>query len=240
MATAVGIFQKRADAEKAVQQLNQAGFRKDAVSILTSDMTPSELQSLPATMGEEPGMVKALGAVTGGAMGLSAAAFFVPGLGPLLAIGMAAGALIGSVAGGAMENFIFPGIPEQELYVYQDALRKGRTGVVVLAKDDDQVETARSVLDQAGAESIDRARHMWWLGVRDLEKEQYAEVGDFSADEPYFRQGFEAALQSANHNTSYEQYAAAHVRELTPQQQKAFSHGWERGLIHSRQQQKAA
>src|SRR4051812_2363274 len=153
-------------------------------------------------------MVKALGAVTGSAMGLSAAAFFVPGIGPLLAIGMAAGALVGSVAGGALENFIFPGIPEQELYVYQDALRKGRTGVVALAEDDHQAKAAREVFEQAGAESIDRAREMWWLGIRDVEQEHYAPVGDFSADEQYFRRGFEAALEAANRNRSYELYLA--------------------------------
>src|SRR4051812_22840105 len=207
MATIVGIFEKRAEAEEAAHDLAKAGFSKNAVSILTSDIKPSELQSLSATMGEEPGMVKALGAVTGGAMGLSAAAFFVPGIGPLLAVGMAAGALIGGAAGGAMENFIFPGIPEQELYVYRDALRKGRTGVVAMAKDDDQAQAARELFEQAGAESIDRARQMWWLGIRDLEQESYAPVGDFSADEPYFRQGFEAALDSINRNKPYEECA---------------------------------
>jgi hypothetical protein len=203
-------------------------------------MSPAELQSIPATMGEEPGMVKALGAVAGGAMGLSAAAFFVPGIGPILAIGMAAGALIGGAAGSAAENFIFPGIPEQELYIYQDALRKGRTGVLAIADDENQAEAARAILNEAGAESIDRAREMWWLGVRDLEKEEYSTVGDFSADEAYFREGFEAALETANRNRAYEMYAAAHVRELNEQQQKAFRHGYERGQMYLQQQQKAA
>src|SRR3954469_20576256 len=207
MATAVGIFQRRADAEQAARRLSEIGFQNNRVSILTPDVSKAELDSLPATQGEEPGMVKALGAVTGSAMGLSAAAFFVPGIGPLLAVGMAAGALIGGAAGGAMENFIFPGIPEQELYVYRDALRKGRTGVVAMAKDDDQAQAARELFEQAGAESIDRARQMWWLGIRDLEQESYAPVGDFSADEPYFRQGFEAALDSINRNKPYEECA---------------------------------
>jgi hypothetical protein len=240
MATAVGIFQRRADAEQAAKKLSEIGFQNNSVSILTPDISSAELESLPATQGEEPGMVKALGAVTGSAMGLSAAAFFVPGIGPLLAIGMAAGALVGAVAGGALENFIFPGIPEQELYVYQDALRKGRTGVVALAEDDHQANAARELFEQAGAESIDRAREMWWMGIRDIEQERYAPVGNFSTDEPYFRRGFEAALESANRTKSYEQYLDTRREALNEEQQKAFRHGYERGRVYIQQQKKAA
>jgi hypothetical protein len=47
---------------------------------------------------------------------------------------------------------------------------------------------------------------MWWLGLRDVEKERYtADGADSEHDERDFRGGFEAALQLRNRNPSYEE-----------------------------------
>jgi hypothetical protein len=178
-------------------------------------------------------------------MGMSAAAFLIPGLGPVLAIGLAAGGLLGALTGGAIgkkvEEFVFPGIPEQEIFIYEDALRKGRTGVIAVAKDDTQAEAARGVFQYAGAESIDRARHMWWVGIRDIEQEKYAAIGDFARDEPFFRQGFEAALLPRYRNKSYDDYIkAAPLQDMDPVAQTAHRYGYERGQAYLQALKKAA
>src|ERR1041385_8257693 len=58
------------------------------------------------------------------------------------------------------------GLPEDELYVYKDALRQGRSVVFVQARDAVEATRARKVLDEADAESIDAARDKWWIGLR--------------------------------------------------------------------------
>jgi hypothetical protein len=147
MPTTIGIFERRPDAERAFTDLEAMGLSKEQITILTPRADESGLAGVPTT-------------------------------GPVLAIGLAGGALLGSLTGaaigGALEEAIFPGIPEQELFVYEDALRQGRTAVVAVAKSKKQAEAARGVLEYVGAESIDRARQMWWLGIRGVEKEHYA------------------------------------------------------------------
>ena len=66
----------------------------------------------------------------------------IPGVGPVVAIGVAGGVILGALGavgggalGGKLEGKVFEGLPEDELYVYEDALRKGRSVVVVMAED---------------------------------------------------------------------------------------------------------
>jgi hypothetical protein len=96
-------------------------------------------------------------------------------------------------------------VPENELFIYEDALRKGCSVVVVMAEDDD-ANAVRGALEFAGAETVDRAREMWRLGLRDVEKERYSADGSvFERDERDFRSGFEAALWLRFRNRSYEE-----------------------------------
>ena len=69
--------------------------------------------------------------------------------------------------------------------------------LIILLAEDDEADAVRGALEHAGAESVDRAREMWWIGLRDAEKEKYqADGGNFEDDERYFRCGFEAATTS--------------------------------------------
>ena len=55
---------------------------------------------------------------------------------------------------------------------------------------------SRGALDLADAETIDRARKMWWLRPRNVENEKYtADGANFDHDERDFRKGFGVALQ---------------------------------------------
>ena len=241
MKTIVGVFQSRAAAETGSGKLSDLGIPPAGIKLLTPEAREKELAGIPTTTGEQPGMGKAIGAAVGGAVGLATAgtlgSVLVPGLGPVLAIGLAGGALGavgGGAAGGVIENTSTRGLPEDELFVYEDALRKGRTVVIATTQSEKEADAARGALEAAGAESIDRAREMWWVGLRDAEKETYeAHGGNFHEDERYFRCGFEAAQHSSHRGKSYEQchaqlgerYPDAHKRE-------PFRRGYERGRAY--------
>ncbi len=246
MIAVVGVFGSMVDAEKSARELASLGVARKYVTILTPQAGERELEkemgSVPQTQGEQPGMVKALGAVAGGAIGMglgeAVASLLVPGVGPVLAIGLAGGALLGAIsggaAGGAMENTVFSGLPEEELFVYEDALRRGRTVVVAMAEDEQQAQSVRDVFERDGAESIDRAREMWWIGLRDAEKEHYESKGrDFQSDEPAFRDGFQAGLRSRQESNSPDALEAElGNRNRTPEEREAFRHGYERGRAY--------
>jgi hypothetical protein len=251
MSTVAGIFRSRADAERAVENLRSAGIANDHLNLLTPGTTDQEIEaSVPTTETEQPGMGSALGGTVGGAMGAAggltigaaAASLLVPGVGPVLAAGILGAALLGiggaaagAAAGGAMEDSV-EGLPHDELYVYEDALRQGRSVVLVMADDETQAETVRGVLTQAGAESIDAARDSWWVGLRDAEEEEYRNTGgDFKADEPIYRRGFEAAQHPQARGKSYEE-AGARLRERYSDayENDAFRRGYERGQNYQR------
>jgi hypothetical protein len=99
------------------------------------------------------------------------------------------------VAGGKAEENLATGLPHDELFVYEDALRQGRTVVIAVTDGDEQHAAVQDSFTQAGAESVDAARDRWWIGLRAAEEEAYTGAGrEFARDEPVYRRGFEAAL----------------------------------------------
>ena len=89
-------------------------------------------------------MGKAIGALAGGGIGITGGSLLmalVPGLGPITALGLlgaavlgAAGATVGASVGERWKTPSTEGLPEDEIFVYEDALRKGRSVVIVLAE----------------------------------------------------------------------------------------------------------
>jgi len=162
----------------------------------------------------------------------------VPGVGPVLALGLlgaaifgAGGAAAGALAGDAFEKAIDQGLPRDELYLYEDALRRGRSVVIAFADDEQITENARAELKRDGAETVDAAREEWWIGLRGAEQEHYtSQGGDFRVDEAKYRLGFEAALHPDCRGKSCVDAAAKLQRKYgddsdTP----AFRQGYDRG-----------
>jgi hypothetical protein len=119
-------------------------------------------------------------------------AFGIAGAAVLGAAGLAAGA----AAGNAADNRSTEGIPSDELFFYEDALRQGKSLILVLAKGSNEESRAERVMKENGAESLDAARNDWWIGLRDAEKEHYRALGhNFEHDQDAYRTGFEAALR---------------------------------------------
>jgi hypothetical protein len=251
MSTVAGIFNSRTDAERAAANLQSAGFSADNISLLSPGMTDAEVDTaVPTTETEQPGMGKAMGGAVGGALGAAggatigaaAASLFIPGVGPILAAGIigaallgAGGATIGATTGGAVEDEIAPELPHDELFVYEDALRQGKSVVIGVTDDETQTEAGRTVLAQSGAESLDAARESWWVGTRDAEAEEYTGQGkDFSTDEPVYRRGFEAALHPHARGKSFDESADALSKRYSDDySHEAFRRGYERGQSYN-------
>jgi hypothetical protein len=247
MKTITGIFRSREYAEHALQELRSAGLLQEQLSLLTpAPSAAAVLDVVPTTDTEQPGMGKALGAVVGGAAGLSGgvlsatvAGLFLPGVGSLIVLGAAAlggviGTAAGVVVGNTLEESLTTGLPRDELFVYEDALRQGRSIVVALAHDEEQAKIVREVLAHAGVESVDAAREQWWLGLRDAEEAVYdAPVGRFAQVEQPHRTGFEAALDPRARGKSYDE-VTTFLREQYPTMflEEPFQRGYNRGQAH--------
>jgi len=243
MQAVAAVFARRTDAERAASALEALGLPRDRITLLTPGTDP---RRIPTDEGEAPGVGATLGAVVGGAAGASIGVpigalmtLLVPGVGPVIATSVLGAALLGAggaAVGATLEESLSQGLPRDELFVYEDALRRGHSVVVALVEDAEQVEAARQLFTAARAESIDAARERWWLGLRSAERERYAEGAPaFERDEAVFRRGFEAALGAASRGRSWDELAPAlRARYGEDADAPAFRRGWERGTQYFR------
>ncbi len=249
MESIVGIFQSKAAADQAIQQLKSIGIEEERISVLRPGMSAERVEASTAVSDtESQGMGEAMGGTVGGALGvagggtlgLAVASLIIPGVGPILVAGAlgavllgAGGVVAGMAAGEAMEEGLMTGLPHDELFVYEDALRHGRN-VVMVTTNDDQTERVRAVFTEAGAESLDAARENWWVGIKDGEQLHYEEAGgSFHQDETSYRRGFEAALLPQMRGRSFEE-AEVELRERHQgtSAERPFRVGYERGQAH--------
>lgn len=257
MESVTGVFSTRAAAEQAYEKVRQSGVHADKIALLTpgsNEQIDREIQSVPKDATEQPGMGNAIGALIGGGVGVTGGAVLmalVPGVGPITALGLlgaavlgAAGAAVGAAAGRKAEEATYEGLPEDEIFVYEDALRKGHSVVITLADDDSSASMIRHVLQDEGAESIDAAREQWWTGLRSAEQDRYEESGrSFSEDEEFFRLGFQAAMHARYRCREFDQVSAEMEAELEDVQRRypgknveePFIRGYQRGREHYQQ-----
>ena len=251
METISGVFKTREAAEHTVKTVQAAGISTDKITLLTPGTAVQineESRSVPADTTEQPGMGKAMGALAGGAVGITGGALLValiPGVGPITAIGLlgaaivgAAGAAVGGAVGDRAEKATVEGVPEDEIFVYEDALRQGRSVVIVLAEDKDAASLLRELMKVEGAESVDAAREQWWTGLRSAEQGHYEKSGkSFEEGEEFFRQGFEAALHARTRCMEFDQVSGemnAALEDLQQQHpgeqvEEPFVLGYQRG-----------
>lgn len=257
MESVTGIFATREAAERAYDQVRQAGIPADKLTLLTpgtADQINKEIQSVPTDSSEQPGMGDAIGALVGGGVGLTGGAVLmalVPGVGPVTALGLlgaavvgAAGATVGAAAGSRFEKSTYEGLPEDEIFLYEDALRKNYSVVIALADDEPSATLIRDLLKQDGAESIDAAREQWWTGLRSSERNRYENSGrSFSDDEEFFRLGFQAAMHARTRCKEFDQVSAdmdaaledVQARYPGKEVEEPFTRGYQRGREHYQQ-----
>jgi hypothetical protein len=178
MQSIVGIFIDRDAAERAAAALRAPDIAGARVSTLTPGASRAEVVAkVPTTEGEAPGIGPVIGGVAGAAAGatggmhiaIAAAVTILPFVGPVIVTGLLAGALVGATAGvaigKALEDHLPEGLPKDELFVYEEALRRGRSVVIALVETDEQAQAGRQTLDRSGAESVDAARASWGVGL---------------------------------------------------------------------------
>jgi hypothetical protein len=172
----VGIFRECSTADRAVRELLQAGIPQNRIMFLTGLDSAAQTTTLPTTDAEPEGMGKAVGELVGGvtgastglALGSALASLFVPGVGPIMAAGIGAAALLGlgGAAAGAKlghesEDALDQGVPEDDVLLYRHLLKQGRSLIIVEAENDHQISAASDILKNNGSENIDEARQHW-------------------------------------------------------------------------------
>ena len=176
MAT-TAVYTNLEDARNAVNDLLQAGYSADNVSLIAHDRegTYTEYVEEKAVAGEaaEGATIGALlGGIGGVLVGLGA--LTLPGVGPVIAAGPLAAALTGgalgaaggAVTGAVVDALVDAGIDEERAPYYAESLRRGATVVVVdTAGMDDQVTR---ILRRHNAVDMDRTVETWrsrgWKG----------------------------------------------------------------------------
>src|SRR5919201_3713820 len=107
MQSTVGIFDSLPKVQQAIASLQAEGIPQARINILHPGNLSEQLEHVPVSETEQPGMGKAVGGLLGGALGIASglsagtavASMFIPGVGPVIGIGLAAAGVLG--AGGA-------------------------------------------------------------------------------------------------------------------------------------------
>ncbi|PYI81036.1 MAG: hypothetical protein DME26_20585 [Verrucomicrobia bacterium] len=149
-------------AEVIVDRLKGAGFSNNDISALfpergsTRDFAHKKSTKAPEGATAGAGTGAALGGVLGWLAGIGALA--IPGFGPLIAAGPIAAALSGAAVGGAMGGLagalVGLGMPEYEAKRYEGKVRDGNILISVHADDSDEIDRAKEIFEDAGAEDI--------------------------------------------------------------------------------------
>ena len=157
-----GIFLSQTDGENAMEALKLAGFRGTDISVLFSDNTGTKDLAVEKNTKAPEGTVTgaASGAVVGGVLGWLAGmgALMIPETGALMAagpmLGMLSGMGAGSVLGGIVGALVGMTQPEYEAKRFEGRIRKSGVLMSVHCDDPDWVKTAKTILEQTGAEDI--------------------------------------------------------------------------------------
>jgi hypothetical protein len=161
--TVVGLFDTYAHAETAARDLENAGISHSDISLVANNTNGQFDQNAdttpPAPAHPAVGSETSKGAVAGGVAGLllGLAAFAIPGLGAVAAVGWLTTTITGVVVGagvGLAGALIGVGVPHEDAAYYTEGVRRGGTLLAVRAPDD-QADHVAQILGDDGAINID-------------------------------------------------------------------------------------
>jgi stress response protein YsnF len=213
MKTVVALYDNLTDAHEAVDELVNAGFARNDVSLVAGDATGEYGAYLDEHDGEDMAEGAATGAVGGAVVGglagllVGLGALAIPGVGPIIAAGplaaTLAGAGIGAATGGLLGALVEWGIPEAEAGYYAEGVRRGGT-LVAARVQDNRVEEAVDILDDFNPVDIDRRADYWrseegWEGY-DAESEPFttAELDSYRTNVTEYDRDFDADMDMAD------------------------------------------
>ena len=178
--TAIAIFDDRVQAQRAIAELNRAGFTEKEIGVTARDMGEADdglgdgAKKTHAKEGAIAGV--AAGAGVGALWGLGILAGVLPGIGTAIAGGTLAAILSSAAAGaataGVAGTLIGLGIPEDEAKYYDQEFRAGR--VVVTVDAGSRYQEAQAILTRnAGYDMLsarDRTQPGATVGRRTVEE----------------------------------------------------------------------
>ncbi len=234
--TVVALYDNFEDANNAVRELIDRGFRRENISFMANDQHGEYGQALNETnvntfQAEEAntgaGVGAGIGAAVGGLAGvlIGLGALAIPGVGPVLAAGPLAtvlaglaGAGAGAVAGGVIGALVDMGIPEESAGYYAEGVRRGGTLVTVQAEDN-MTDKAVDILNRHNPVDLNERVSTWresgWTGYQG--SEPAATTGedvipgwakDYDRYDNNFRNHFNSSPYSANY--TYADYQPAY------------------------------
>lgn len=231
--TVIGLYDRLEDAQNAVSELVSAGFPRGDISIVAAD-TEGKFKSYVGESYEESVEGVAAGAGIGAAVGglggllVGIGALAIPGIGPVLAAGPLASALIGAgvgaATGGLIGALVDAGVPEEEANVYAEGVRRGGT-LVKVTTSEDRVDEANRLLDRFNPIDINQRATTWrsenWnrfdpdatpYNQTDFERERsrFADMRtDYDEYDPLFRTHYQTTYGTSGR--SYEDFRPAYL-----------------------------
>jgi hypothetical protein len=149
-------------AELVVEQLKDAGFPSQDISVIMPDNTGTRFLAPEFTSKAPEGAVA--GASTGGVLGgilgwlTGIGALALPGFGPLLAAGPLMTAIVGAAAGTAVGGLagalIGLGIPENDVQRFVGRVQEGCAFIAVRVEEPEMSSRARSVFVSCNATDV--------------------------------------------------------------------------------------
>jgi len=156
------IAKSEEQAVRIVNQLKEAGFSNNDISVLLPDRagTRDFAHELHTKAPEGAATGAMAGGVAAGVLGWLAGigSLAIPGVGPLIAAGPIMAALSGAAAGGAVGGLagalIGFGIPEYEAKQYEGKVKNGNILISVHTEDSKERNAAKEIFDRAHAGDI--------------------------------------------------------------------------------------
>jgi hypothetical protein len=153
--TTVGVFATREAAERAIADLKRAGYRDDQIGLVGKNADGKTVKTDGAGdthAGEGAAIGAATGAGAAALVSLGMSFGVIPVIGPILAVGPLAAALIsaagGAAAAGIAGALIGWGIPEEDAKYYEGEVKAGR--YLVTVDRGDRADDARGVFTRHG------------------------------------------------------------------------------------------
>lgn len=157
--TIIAAFSDNKHARQALADLRDHEFSDRHVGVLArGDDGDAEFKSFKEMESKKPGKGAAVGATAGAGTGvvwsLGIAAGLLPAIGPVIGGGLL-GALVasgatGAAAGGLVGALVGLGISDEDAAYYEGELERGKSVIVVKAKNEEQAVHAQKILREHG------------------------------------------------------------------------------------------
>lgn len=168
--TIVALYDDFSTAERVIDNLMEAGFNREDLSVMANDASGEYGTSLAdrdmvldgdVSAGEGAGF----GAVIGTLIGVGVS--LIPGIGPVIGAGPLAvaltagiGAAAGAITGGITAGLIDMGVDEDDAHIYAEGVRRGGT-LVSLTTDEEWAERAEQIMNRYNPVDIDTRSSLW-------------------------------------------------------------------------------